>query len=1192
MEMHHKLRRDPTWDPKGCNLCGQLGHMAAMCPNGTVNWKQIYGEEAFLLRPPIYESELMEKRKAKQFDAADIERRAREYAQKQQDALAQQPAGAAAAGAAGGAAAAPAAAGAPQLPPDWAVAHNADGKPYYWNKATRVTTWSLEEVMKHAGCDVKGTGETTGGPAASLALRDLSGEAERQLAEAEAVVTSEAPALPVARHSGSGSSRDKRRQDHIAQQQQQQQQQQQAPQQRAQPQQGAEPAAGPSVAAAGASQRNDGGGGGGSRRSSSDRRAALGQGPGRLERPSLIDTYDELGGTDSAGSGTPKSPRRSQEWRTAAGRSASGNGVTEHPRPRSGGRRIASRGPSGLLGQDSESTITGTCSSGNDSPRKRCGSPLTPNGSTLDEAGGANTSNNTSGNNNNLSCGGLNVRALAGGVVGGDQDTMLGWRPRTTGGGSFSMDGASDVGTSQPGGAGGRGSFESRRNMSLQQLQKAIKSIMLTDGEMYAKLQAGLQGIGSLARETHQLTVNRDVTGATCINQYVVVKTLGRGSYGKVKLCLNTLDGQLYAIKMMNRSFLVRMLQRPKAALRKSSRRGAPIDPAAAASSSGALAGGAGATDGGAATAAVPGGLRGMETMADVSKEIAILKKMDHPNVVKLFEVIDPPGSQYMMLVMEYLEKGPVLQTRDQAGFDRLPEEVAADYFRQAIKGLEYLHYHKVVHGDIKPENLLVSANGELKISDFGCSRMADGKTAQQRLSGTPAFTAPELVAGTSSDPFAADVWAMGACLYCFIYGQLPFQGGSVLDIFKAITNEPLELPGDVLISRELRDLLHRLFDKNPAARISVPEIMAHPWVTDGGQLQLSQPTGGSYGEIEVTAQEQQGAIDRASLVSMIRARLKEKCFRAGEYLFKQGQTTNCVYFIMSGTVEVLKVADPDHFDGSLTQSAEHSFTIDIDESLTLDCANLHAGGLAAPMGVINGRLHIDRNKARDMRMRHRSWMETAAPGREVVVEIKGPGQVVGEVVMEDAPPPCRYSSRARGDVVALKLTQENYLRALAAMYFEAESGARATAGGSGGGAAFAVLSAGGALGGLSPVMSNGSGMVRSDLGARQGGGGGSGLGGGGAARMHGPPHAPSHSFSGAAGLERLRGGGGGGGGGAAAPGAPRQPLPHPGASEDEITDGSAPLPQPVRMSSALGMAPRMSGGLAPAAAAPAAAPQ
>jgi hypothetical protein len=123
------------------------------------------------------------------------------------------------------------------------------------------------------------------------------------------------------------------------------------------------------------------------------------------------------------------------------------------------------------------------------------------------------------------------------------------------------------------------------------------------------------------------------------------------------------------------------------------------------------------------------------------------------------------------------------------------------------------------------------------------------------------------------------------------------------------------------------------------------------------------------------------------------------------------------------------------------------------------------------------------------MRVRHRSWLEAAAPGSEVVVEIRGPGQVVGEVVMEDPPPPCRCSSRARGEVVALKLTQENYLRALAAMYLEAESGARASAsscgaapgggggGGGGGGASAAactgaVAGAGAAPGGLSPVMS------------------------------------------------------------------------------------------------------------------------
>jgi hypothetical protein len=105
---------------------------------------------------------------------------------------------------------------------------------------------------------------------------------------------------------------------------------------------------------------------------------------------------------------------------------------------------------------------------------------------------------------------------------------------------------------------------------------------------------------------------------------------------------------------------------------------------------------------------------------------------------------------------------------------------------------------------------------------------MADGKSTHQRLTGTPAFTAPELVSGNAADPFAADVWALGACLFCFIYGQLPFQGGSVMDVFKAIASTELELPEDIKISYSLRDLFSRLFDKNPETRIP---------------LQVSQPS-------------------------------------------------------------------------------------------------------------------------------------------------------------------------------------------------------------------------------------------------------------------------------------------------------------------------------------------------------------
>lgn len=85
---------------------------------------------------------------------------------------------------------------------------------------------------------------------------------------------------------------------------------------------------------------------------------------------------------------------------------------------------------------------------------------------------------------------------------------------------------------------------------SLVSLQKTVESLMLQDNEVMRKVQASMRGISSLAKETNKLEVGRDATGATCINQYVVVKTLGRGSFGKVKLCLNTLDGQLYAVKV------------------------------------------------------------------------------------------------------------------------------------------------------------------------------------------------------------------------------------------------------------------------------------------------------------------------------------------------------------------------------------------------------------------------------------------------------------------------------------------------------------------------------------------------------------------------------------------------------------------------------------------------------------------
>ncbi|PRW58093.1 E3 ubiquitin- ligase Su(dx)-like [Chlorella sorokiniana] len=151
MELHHRLRRDPSWHPSGCNICGQLGHQAAQCTTGTVNWRAMYGENAFTIRPAVFQSDIDKAKKAKQVNFDDLERRARDYAKMRLEGppTAQQPA-----------AAAPAAQQPPpaedpkkkeeeerrkeaekDLPEGWAVAFDAQKKPYFWHKQTKKVQW-------------------------------------------------------------------------------------------------------------------------------------------------------------------------------------------------------------------------------------------------------------------------------------------------------------------------------------------------------------------------------------------------------------------------------------------------------------------------------------------------------------------------------------------------------------------------------------------------------------------------------------------------------------------------------------------------------------------------------------------------------------------------------------------------------------------------------------------------------------------------------------------------------------------------------------------------------------------------------------------------------------------------------------------------------------------------------------------
>ncbi|KAJ9518570.1 hypothetical protein QJQ45_018618 [Haematococcus lacustris] len=601
-------------------------------------------------------------------------------------------------------------------------------------------------------------------------------------------------------------------------------------------------------------------------------------------------------------------------------------------------------------------------------------------------------------------------------------------------------------------------------NQAIGALHKTVELVMMQESDVFRKVQASMRGISSLAKETTNLEVGRDATGATHINQYVVVKTLGRGSFGKVKLCLNTIDGNLYAVKMVNRSFILKQLQKPQKGLRRRVQR-LPSDPHVSGnkmvSTPNNIAHSASnvqlnsspspradrgvqssfnnvvassdiinrvASESMSSTANSRASVDEANPLDSIMREIAVLKKLDHPNVVKLLEVIDPPSASYMMLVMEYMERGPVLETKGQSGFSRFPERIALDYIRQTCAGLDYLHYNNVAHGDLKPENLLVSAAGQLKIGDFGSARMMSDSTASSKVSCTPAFQPPEaLIGGADEDAMAADVWSLGVCLFCFVYGRLPFIGTCLLDVSNAIRNDSLRFPADVPTSPSLSHLFSRMLDKSPSTRITLPEVMQHPWITDQGRLPLpslrsllSPPK-----VIEVSRNEAQSAIDRSSLVNMLRARLKEKTFAAGEYLFKEGEEAHCVYMIMAGVVEIITQLSTDVDTSALDAMEEQSFSVDLDESFTLDCNNVPAG-----LNVKDGKVHIDKQKAQDLKARMKGLL--MGRSEEYVTEVKGPGQVIGEVSGDTSiVSKHRNSARARDTVVVVKMTEEAFMKAL-----------------------------------------------------------------------------------------------------------------------------------------------------------------
>jgi len=214
-----------------------------------------------------------------------------------------------------------------------------------------------------------------------------------------------------------------------------------------------------------------------------------------------------------------------------------------------------------------------------------------------------------------------------------------------------------------------------------------------------------------------------------------------------------------------------------------------------------------------------------------IKREISIMRLVQHPNIVRLYEVMASKKKIYF--VMEYVKGGELFNRVLQKG--RLKEEEARKYFQQLISAVDFCHSRGVYHRDLKPENLLLDENRDLKVTDFGLSALP-AQFRQDGLlhtaCGTPAYIAPEVLNKKGYAGDKADIWSCGVVLFVLMAGYLPFQDANLMVMYKKIYKGDFKCPP--WISSDARRLVLLLMDPNPRMRITVPQLMEVPWFRRG----------------------------------------------------------------------------------------------------------------------------------------------------------------------------------------------------------------------------------------------------------------------------------------------------------------------------------------------------------------------
>ncbi|XP_024974457.1 CBL-interacting protein kinase 2-like [Cynara cardunculus var. scolymus] len=216
--------------------------------------------------------------------------------------------------------------------------------------------------------------------------------------------------------------------------------------------------------------------------------------------------------------------------------------------------------------------------------------------------------------------------------------------------------------------------------------------------------------------------------------------------------------------------------------------------------------------------------------MNQIKREISVMRLVKHPNVVQLYEVMASKTKIYF--VLEYVKGGELF---NKVAKGKLKEDAARNYFQQLISAIDFCHSRGVYHRDLKPENLLVDDDGNLKISDFGLSALAETKRQDGLLHtacGTPAYIAPEVFHLKGYDGAKADIWSCGVVLFVLLAGFLPFHDLNLMEMYRKIARAEFKYPN--WFPTEARRLVSKILDPNSETRISIAKIMENSWFTKG----------------------------------------------------------------------------------------------------------------------------------------------------------------------------------------------------------------------------------------------------------------------------------------------------------------------------------------------------------------------